>query len=85
MGYYETFVAEQEAIKVAKEQLKALRAAGEAAAMAAKKNTVGTTAQKLDAIRKAWEPFLRSIADTEQAIALHQKQSDEAWEAYERT
>lgn len=55
--HYEAFVKEQEALKDAKEQLKALRAAGESAAMSAKKNATGTTAQKLDAIRAAWVPF----------------------------
>lgn len=82
--HYETFVKEQKSIKDAKEQLKDLRAAGESAAMSARKNATGTTAQKLDAIRTAWVPFHQAIAKIEHAIAQHQSKSDAAWEAYER-
>lgn len=82
--YYETFIIEQKSIKDGKEQLKVLRAAGESAAMSAKKNATGTTAQKLDAIRAAWAPFHQAIAKIEHAIAQRQDKSDAAWEAYER-
>lgn len=82
--HYEAFVKEQEALKDAKEQLKALRAAGESAATSAKRNTAGTTAQKLDAIRAAWVPFHQAIAKIEHVIAQHQDKSDAAWGAYER-
>ena len=68
----------------AKDQLKDLRVAGETMAKSARKNTVGTNAEKLLAIQVAWLPYQKAIAEKEQEIGLLRNRADDEWNAYDK-
>lgn len=80
--HFDNHTAIHHLIVTNKEQLKALRVAGEAAGTAARYATEGTMQEKLEAIREAWKPFRTAIEETEQEIKALYTRFDEEWSAY---
>jgi hypothetical protein len=80
--HYNAYYEATQAIIDAREKLKTLRAQGEQAATIARDTTVGTLQEKRAAIRAAWVPFLRCIAEVEQSTLDNRESADRHFDAW---